>query len=143
VSTLVTSIKSLAEQAATGTMTADNRQEIATQVRQYFEQLISLANTTYSGQSLFSGQKTDTEAYAETLWMTSNDDAFDRSWLPTAASPSPATPTTPCSCSFRLQRRHPPAVLPLLPGRRRHLGQQRHLRHLGLGRHPDPEPRQA
>ena len=77
VSTLTSSIKALAGQAATGTMNADNRKEIATQVRQYFEQLISLANTTYSGQSLFSGQKTDTEAYAETLWMTSNDDAFD------------------------------------------------------------------
>lgn len=77
VSTLVSSITTLAEQAATGSMNADNRQEIATQVRQYFEQLISLANTEYSGQSLFAGQKTDTEAYAETLWMTSNDDTFD------------------------------------------------------------------
>lgn len=77
VSTLVTSIKALAEQAATGTMTDDNREEIATQVRQYFEQLISLANTTYSGSSLFSGQMTDTEAFTESLWMTSNDDSFD------------------------------------------------------------------
>ena len=77
VNTLVTSIKVLAQQAATGSMTDSNRSEIATQVRQYFEQLISLANTTYSGQSLFSGQKTDTEAYSESLWMTSNDDTFD------------------------------------------------------------------
>ena len=77
VSTLVSSIKSLAEQAATGTMTDANRTEIASQVRQYFEQLISLANTEYSGSSLFSGQKTDTPAFAEALWMTSNDTAFD------------------------------------------------------------------
>jgi flagellar hook-associated protein 3 FlgL len=77
VSTLVTSIKSLAEQASTGTMTETNREEIATQLRQYYEQLISLANTTYSGQSLFSGQMTDTPSFAESLWMTSNDDTFD------------------------------------------------------------------
>ncbi len=76
-STLVTSIKELAEQAATGSMTADNRDEIANQVREYFEQLISLANTQYSGSYLFSGQKSDTQAYGETLWMNSNDDAFD------------------------------------------------------------------
>lgn len=77
VSSLITSIKGLAEQATTGSMTAANRREIATQVRQYYEQLISLANTNYSGQSLFAGQKTDTTAFVETLWMTSNDTAFD------------------------------------------------------------------
>lgn len=77
VSTLITSIKSLAEQASTGSMTATNRNEIATQLRQYFEQLVTLANTTYSGQSLFAGQKTDTAAFVQTLWMTSNDDSFD------------------------------------------------------------------
>ena len=58
-------------------MTADNRDEIANQVREYFEQLISLANTQYSGSYLFSGQKSDTQAYGETLWMNSNDDTFD------------------------------------------------------------------
>ena len=77
VSTLTTSIEELAEQAATGTMTEDNREEIAAQVRQYFEQLISLANTQYSGAYLFSGQKTGTQSYAETLWMDSNDESFD------------------------------------------------------------------
>lgn len=77
VSTLVTSIKSLAEQASTGSMTRENRQEIATQLRQYYEQLVSLANTSYSGNSLYAGQKTDTSAFSDTLWMTSNDDTFD------------------------------------------------------------------
>ncbi len=77
VSTLVTSIKGYAEQAATGTVTDENRGEIASAVRQYFEQLISMANVTYDGQSLFAGQKTDTEAYAMGLGLTSNDTAFD------------------------------------------------------------------
>ncbi len=76
VSTLITSIKSNAEQAATGTVTAENRGEIASAVRQYFEQLISMANTTYNGQSLFAGQKTGSEAYSMGLGLTSNDATF-------------------------------------------------------------------
>ncbi|WP_428560119.1 MAG: flagellar hook-associated protein FlgL [Solidesulfovibrio sp. DCME] len=77
VSTVVTTIKSYAEQAATGTVTEENRGEIASAVRQYFEQLISMANVTYDGQSLFAGQKADTEAYAMGLGLTSNDTDFD------------------------------------------------------------------
>lgn len=76
VSTLITTIKGYAEQGATGTVTEENRGEIASAVRQYFQQLISLANTTYSGNSLFAGQKTDTEAFTQALWMNSNDTTF-------------------------------------------------------------------
>ncbi|EFL50281.1 flagellar hook-associated protein 3 [Solidesulfovibrio fructosivorans JJ]] len=76
-STLITTIKSYAEQAATGTVTQENRNEIATQIRQYFGQLISLANTTYNGDSIFAGQKTNTAAYTQGLWMNSNDATFD------------------------------------------------------------------
>ena len=46
-------------------------------VRQYYEQLVSMANTTYGEQALFAGQKTDTEAYTMDLGLTSNDTAFD------------------------------------------------------------------
>jgi len=77
VSTLITTIKGYAEQAATGTVTEENRGEIASAVRQYYEQLVSMANTTYGEQSLFAGQKTDTAAYAMGLGLTSNDTAFD------------------------------------------------------------------
>lgn len=77
VSTLLTTIKGYAEQGATGSVTAENRDEIASAARQYFQQLISLANTTYSGNSLFAGQKTDTEAFSESLWMNSNDKTFN------------------------------------------------------------------
>lgn len=77
VSTLITTIKGLAEQGATGSITESNREEIGTQIRQYFDQLISLANTTYNGSALFAGQKTDAEAYTRSLWMQSNDTAFE------------------------------------------------------------------
>lgn len=77
VSTLITSIKGYAEQGATGSVTEENRGEIASAVRQYFQQLISLANTEYNGQSLYAGQKVDTEAFTQQLWMNSNDTAFD------------------------------------------------------------------
>ena len=40
-------------------------------------QQCAMANTTYSGQSLFAGQKTDSAAYVESLWMNSNDTGFD------------------------------------------------------------------
>ncbi|MHC1787946.1 flagellar hook-associated protein FlgL [Solidesulfovibrio sp.] len=77
VSTLITSIKGYAEQGATGSVTDANREEIASAVRQYFQQLISLANTTYGQSSLFAGQKVDTPAFTQSLWMNSNDGAFD------------------------------------------------------------------
>ena len=73
VSTAMTSIRELAEQAATGTLSSENRQEIATQVRALFSQVLSLANTTVSGNSLFAGQKTDGAAYTEVLYATMED----------------------------------------------------------------------
>ncbi|MBF0480348.1 MAG: flagellar biosynthesis protein FlgL [Desulfovibrionaceae bacterium] len=76
VSTVLTGLKELAEQASTGTMTDQNRQQISYQARQEFEQLISLANTTYENQSIFSGQKTDSPAYAQSLWLTANDSSL-------------------------------------------------------------------
>ena len=72
-STVLTGLKELAEQAASGTMTNQNRQQISYQARQDFEQLISLANTTYQNQSIFGGTKTASSAYAESLWLTAND----------------------------------------------------------------------
>jgi flagellar hook-associated protein 3 FlgL len=76
VSTVLTSIKELAEQAATGTLTDENREQISYEMRQLFEQLVSLANTTFQGSSIFGGHKTDTPAFKEALWMTTNDEAL-------------------------------------------------------------------
>lgn len=77
VSTLITSIKEKAQEATTGTVTDENRREIGAQIREYYQQLISLANTTYNGYSLFSGQMTDTPTYVQSLSMTTNDTAFN------------------------------------------------------------------
>lgn len=72
VSTVVTTLTGLAEQAATGTLSADNRAAIGSQVRQLFDELVAMANTQYDGKSIFGGQKTDTLPFAETLGLTSN-----------------------------------------------------------------------
>lgn len=77
VSELISTIKGYAEQGATGSVTDENRGEIASAVRQYFQQLVSLSNTNYNQNSIFAGQKADTEAFTQSLWMNSNDTAFD------------------------------------------------------------------
>ncbi|MDR3641466.1 MAG: flagellar hook-associated protein FlgL [Humidesulfovibrio sp.] len=79
VSTLITRLKGLAEQGATGTMTADNRTQIAYEARQIYEQLVSLANTKYQSKSIYAGQNTDENAFKECLWMTSNDPSLSTS----------------------------------------------------------------
>jgi len=73
VSTLLTRAKGLAEQAATGTMSAENRTQIAYEMREIYEQLIALANTEYQNKSIYGGQVTDENAFTECLWMTSNE----------------------------------------------------------------------
>lgn len=73
VSTILTRAKEIAEQAATGTITADNREQISYEARQLFQQLISLSNTEYEGKSIYAGHKVDQNAFEEKLWMTTND----------------------------------------------------------------------
>ncbi len=46
-------------------------------MRQYFQQLISLANNKYGDYNIFSGQKTDTAPFEQNLWMNSNTDALN------------------------------------------------------------------
>lgn len=72
-STIITRAKEIAEQASTGSMTADNREQVSYEARQLFEQLISLGNTEYEGKSIYSGHKVDQNAFKEVLWMTTND----------------------------------------------------------------------
>lgn len=87
VSTLLTRAKELAEEAATGTLTSENRQQLSYEARQIFEQLVGLANTKYQGKSIYAGQKTDQNAFSEVLWMTTND----------------STLADPASNSFRIE----------------------------------------
>ncbi len=63
VSDLATHIEELAEQGATDTLSAEDRRLVAQSLREDWEQLLTLANTEYSGQSIFAGQRTDGSAY--------------------------------------------------------------------------------
>ncbi|GFM37793.1 flagellar hook-associated protein FlgL [Desulfovibrio psychrotolerans] len=87
VNTLLTRMKGLAEQAATGTLDANNREQISFELRQQYEQLINLANTQYEGRHLFAGHKTDQPAFVQGLGLTSNDSVFpDGSYSITGAA---------------------------------------------------------
>ena len=57
VSALLTKLKGLAEQGATGTMTSSDREATSYEVRQIFSQLVNLANSRFEGNSIFGGQK--------------------------------------------------------------------------------------
>lgn len=67
---ILSRLKVLAEDGASGDNTAENRLEMSFEIRQLFEQLIGVANTTYAGQHLFAGHKTDQAAYREGLAAT-------------------------------------------------------------------------
>ncbi|MDL2266982.1 flagellar biosynthesis protein FlgL [Desulfovibrio sp. OttesenSCG-928-G15] len=70
VQSILTNIKTLAQQAASGTYNEDNREQIAYQVREYYNQLIEVANTSYAGSYIFSGTKTGSGAYEAGLGVT-------------------------------------------------------------------------
>jgi len=72
---ILTRMRELAEQSATGTVGVDNREQISYEARQLFEELIVLSNTQYENKYIFSGHKTDTAAYAKSLWVTDSDGA--------------------------------------------------------------------
>jgi len=67
-------VNELAVQGANAPLTAENRQSIALEVRQQFDQLISLANTTYEGKSIFAGHRTEEPAYRKGMAVLSNRD---------------------------------------------------------------------
>lgn len=77
VSTLLTRSKELAEQAASGTLSADNREQISYELRSLFDQFLGLANTSFEGQRIYAGQKTQDKAFEEVMWMTTNDRTFN------------------------------------------------------------------
>jgi len=72
VNTVLTRVRELAEQAATGTMSKDNRKQAGFEVRQLFEQLITLSNTEFEDQHIFAGHKTDQAAFSSVLGVTAN-----------------------------------------------------------------------
>ena len=77
VSTQLTRATELAEQAATGTMSSENREQVSYELRQVYEQLIQLANTKYSDNYIFAGHKNDEPPFKKALSaMSGNDGAF-------------------------------------------------------------------
>ena len=68
-------IKALDIQTATGTINQDNRLQTATAIRQYMEQLMVLANTKFGNQHIYAGHKTDQPPYSMGLGVTAKDPA--------------------------------------------------------------------
>jgi len=75
-STILTRAKELATQAATGTVDADNREQISYELRSLFEQMIGLANSSFEDKSIYSGHQIDSPAFQQIMWLTTNDDTF-------------------------------------------------------------------
>ncbi len=79
VQSTIMSLEVLAEQVASGTYTEENRDQVAYEARNLFEQLINLANTRYEGKTIFAGQNYDESAFVEGLAVDCNDPAFQQS----------------------------------------------------------------
>ncbi|MFP4397953.1 MAG: flagellar hook-associated protein FlgL [Desulfonatronovibrio sp.] len=69
--------KEIAEQGATGTLDAEQREILSFEARQLFDQMINLANTRFDGKSIFGGHKVDESAYEPAMSLTSNKDLPD------------------------------------------------------------------
>ncbi len=81
VNTQLVRLKAIAEQAATGTLTPENRAEISSEAKQIFEQLIALSNTEFEGKSIFSGHKLETNPFVRSAALTANDDNVPNSTI--------------------------------------------------------------
>lgn len=73
VSEIMTRLREIAEQGATGTLTADNREQISNEARQLYEQLIMLSNVEYEGKSIFAGHKVEDTAFTQAQWVDAHD----------------------------------------------------------------------
>jgi len=82
VSTVISRLKELAEQASTGTYTPENRLQMSFEIRAMFNQLINLANTKFEDQHIFGGQKYDIPAYQEGLGITCGNIVYSDPNLP-------------------------------------------------------------
>jgi flagellar hook-associated protein 3 FlgL len=74
-SDILSRLQALAEQGATGTLTAKDRAASAYEARQLFQQLLGLANSRYEGNSIFAGHRTDETAYVQGAMVLNQDGA--------------------------------------------------------------------
>lgn len=79
VDVVVKRMLTLAEQGATGTMTATNRQQIAVQLRSLFGDLLNLSNSRFDGRTIFAGQDYRDSAFQEAITVESGNAAFTAS----------------------------------------------------------------
>lgn len=77
VTTAITGLKTLAQQASNGEWTAQQRQSMAQQAREYFGQLLNLSNTQYEDMHIFAGHKYAGQAFQQGLAATSWDSKWD------------------------------------------------------------------
>lgn len=70
VSATVIRIRTLAEQAATDSYSADQRAAIGAELRQLMGSLVNLANTEHEGKHIFGGQRYDVPSFIEGLSVT-------------------------------------------------------------------------
>ncbi len=68
----LTRLKELAVQTSTGTLNEKDRKDALNEVKQIFEQLVALSNTTYEGRSIFAGHRIHSPAYTKSLAVFSN-----------------------------------------------------------------------
>lgn len=87
-------LKTLAEQASTGTYDAGQRQIMADQARQYLGQLLNLSNTRFEDKTIFSGHKYTDSAFEMKLGVTSWDENVDNLWKNGAISVEGASSST-------------------------------------------------
>ncbi|MFN2268228.1 MAG: flagellar hook-associated protein FlgL, partial [Desulfonatronovibrio sp.] len=66
--------KEVAEQAATGTISADQREILSYEARQLMDQMINLSNARYEKKSIFGGHKVDGSAFEPAMNLSSNKD---------------------------------------------------------------------
>lgn len=69
---VMTRIKELTVQASNESMNEGNRESIYKEVRQLFDQLITLSNTKFNGKSIFAGQEIEGKAYEKRVAVYSN-----------------------------------------------------------------------
>ncbi len=72
VQNILTRLTELAVQASNGSLIDKDRKTIAQEVKQLFDQLLALSNTTYEDKSIFAGHKLSSPAYEKGMAVFSN-----------------------------------------------------------------------
>lgn len=77
VSDVISKIKALDLQGATGTYDGDNREQISSHLRGYLGELLNLSNVEYGDQHIFAGHKTGQPAFVQEYGVTANNNDLE------------------------------------------------------------------